>query len=317
MPKISVIIPSYNSAIYLPEAIESVLAQTYKDFEIIVIDDGSTDNTKDVVKPYLDRITFLKGPNGGPCKARNRGIRKSSGEFVAFLDADDIWYPDKLECQMAVFSKNPNYDMVHSDASYSRTYTSKEDRTWYSIKKCVKVGWVFSELLSECFIILSSVIVKRKSLERARLFDEHVERWHGYDLYLRIAVESQIGLVNKPLFFRRIHESNRFYSDPLIEVKSLIKVLKKWDNQAHNLADVDKKLVNQRLRIQYCRLGTYYLAREQPTQARKALKSSLARGFSPRAVAYLGLSTLPFFALVYIRKAKHRLSRKATNTRKF
>jgi glycosyltransferase involved in cell wall biosynthesis len=92
MPKVSVIIPTYNSARYLPEAIESVLAQTYRDFEIVVIDDGSTDNTKEVVAPYLDRIIFLEVPNGGPAKARNRAIRKSSGEYVAFLDADDIWY---------------------------------------------------------------------------------------------------------------------------------------------------------------------------------------------------------------------------------
>ena len=317
MPKVSVIIPTYNSAIYLPEAIESVLAQTYQDFEIIVIDDGSTDNTKDAVTPYLDRIIFLDGPNGGPCKARNRGIQRSSGEYVAFLDADDIWYPDKLEFQMAVLSENQHYDMVHSDASYSRKYTSEEGRTWFSIKKHVKVGWIYSELLNECFIILSSVIVKRECLESAGLFDENVERWHGYDLYLRIAVESQIGLVNKPLFFRRIHESNRFYSDPLSEVKSLIKVLKKWDTQAHKLAEVDRKIINQRLRIQYCRLGSYYLARERSTQARQAVKNSLARGFSLRGVAYLGASILPPFSLPYVQKVKHRLSHKASSARRF
>ncbi len=160
MPKVSVIIPTYNSANYLPEAIESVLAQTYKDFEIIVIDDGSTDNTKDVVAPYLDRIIFSEVPNGGPARARNRAIRESSSEYVAFLDADDIWYPDKLERQLTVFSENQHYSLVHSDASYTRTYSSQEGRTWFSIKKCVKAGWVFSELLSENFIILSSVIVK-------------------------------------------------------------------------------------------------------------------------------------------------------------
>jgi len=317
VPKVSVIIPTYNSAIYLPEAIESVLAQTYKDFEIIVIDDGSTDNTKDAVTPYLDRIIFLDGPNGGPCKARNRGIQKSSSEYVAFLDADDMWYPDKLECQMAVFSENQHYDMVHSDASYSRKNTSEEGRTWFSFKKHVKVGWIYSELLNECFIILSSVIVKRECLEKAGLFDENVERWHGYDLYLRIAVESQIGLVNKPLFFRRIHESNRFYSDPLSEVKSLIKVLKKWDTKARKLAEVDRKIINQRLRIEYCRLGRYYLARQRSTQARQAVKNSLTRGFSLRGVAYLGASMLPAFSLPYVQKAKNYLSHKDSSVRRF
>ena len=106
MPKISVIIPTYNTAHYLQEAIESVLAQTYTDFELIVIDDGSTDNTKEVVAPYLDRIVFLETENNGPSKARNRAIRESSCEYVAFLDADDIWYPDKLDRQMTLLSKN-------------------------------------------------------------------------------------------------------------------------------------------------------------------------------------------------------------------
>lgn len=313
MPKISVIIPSYNSANYLPEAIESVLAQTYKDFEIIVINDGSTDRTKEILTPYLDRIVVLEGPNGGPCEARNRGIRKSSGAYVAFLDADDIWYPDKLAHQMAVFSENHHYDMVHSDASYSRKYASEEGRTWFSTKKRVRTGWIFSDLLSECFIILSSVIIKREPLEKAGLFDEKVERWHGYDLWLRIAIERQIGLVDKPLFFRRIHESNRFYSDPLLEVISLVKVLKKWDNQSHKLAEDDRKIINQRLREQYCRLGWYYLTRERSTQARQALHNSLAYGFSLRGVAYLGITILPLFGLTYIRRAKHLLSRKASS----
>jgi hypothetical protein len=235
---------------------------------------------------------------------------------VAFLDADDIWYPDKLERQLAVFSQNHHYDMVHSDASYSRKNTPEEDRTWFSTKTCVKVGRIFSDLLNENFIILSSVIVKRERLEKTGLFDENIERWHGYDLYLRIAGESQIGLVNKPLFFRRIHESNRFYSDPLSEVKSLIKVLKKWDNQTHKLTEVDRKIINQRLRTEYCRLGRYYLARERSIQARQALKNSLARGFSLKGAAYFGLAILPPFGLPYIRKVKHRLSHKASRARR-
>ena len=200
MPKVSVIIPTYNSANYLPEAIESVLAQTYKDFEILVMDDGSTDNTKDVVAPYLDRIIFLEGPNGGPSKARNRAILESSSEYVAFLDADDIWYPDKLDRQITIFAENQHYSLVHSDASYTRIYTSQEDRTWFSLKKRVKSGWIFSELLTENFIILSSVIVKRDCLNRIGLFDEDLKCWEGYDLWLRIAFEYQIGFVNAPLF---------------------------------------------------------------------------------------------------------------------
>jgi glycosyltransferase involved in cell wall biosynthesis len=151
MPKISVIIPTYNSANYLPEAIESVLAQTYKNFEIVVIDDGSTDNTKEVVVPYLDQIVFLETENGDPAKARNHGIRKSSGEYVAFLDADDIWCPDKLERQLAYFSKNPHYHLVFSDAYETGVNNLQKDTLFFSILGRVKpmAGFVFNELLDE------------------------------------------------------------------------------------------------------------------------------------------------------------------------
>jgi len=308
MPKVSVIIPTYNSANYLPEAIESVLAQTYKDFEIIVINDGSTDNTKEIVAPYLDRIIYSEVPNGGPAKARNRAIRESSGEYVAFLDADDIWYPDKLDRQITVLSGNQNYSLVHSDASYTRTYSSQESRTWFNLKKRVKTGWVFSELLSENFILVPSVIIKRDCLERVGLFDEDLKCWEGYDLWLRIAFEHQIGLVNTPLFFRRIHESNLFYSDPLYEVLGLITIMKKWDNQALKLTEVDRKTINQRLKLGYNRMGAYYLTQGQSAKARQALKNSFARGFSLNCVAGLGLSMLPPFTIQYILKAKRRLN---------
>ena len=296
MPTTSVIIPTYNSARFLPEAIESVLGQTYKDYEIIVVDDGSTDNTDEIVAPYLDRITFLKVKNGGPSKARNRAIRESSGEYVAFLDADDVWYPEKLERQMKVFSENQRLGLVYSDASFDKIYNPKKNRTWFNATRCVKTGWVFSELLDNCFIILSSVMVKRDCLEKVGLFDENLKWWEGYDLWIRIAFNNQIGLVNTPLHFRRIHESNLFYSSPIDEVASIITVLKKWDDAANG------KTIDRRLGIQYSRLCLYYSAQGLQAEARQALKKSLAHGFSPTSVARLGLSVLPTFAINYVLK---------------
>ena len=291
--KVSVIIPTYNSARYLPEAIESVLAQTYRDYEIIVIDDGSKDNTKEVVGPYRDRITYLEGDNAGPSEARNRGIRASSGPYVAFLDADDLWYPDKLKRQLEVFSENRDYDLVHTDGSYSRSPSSQPGRTWFSLKKKVPSGWVFSDLLNESFIILSSVVVKRESLERVGLFDQNVDRWHGYDLWLRIAFERQIGSIEAPLFFRRIHETNRFYSEPLKEVKSFITVMKKWQNRSQDLAEADRQNVRQQLRGAYLRQFGYLAAAGSHRQARQALKNSWAQGFSLFGFTCYALSILP------------------------
>jgi len=293
MPKVSVIIPTYNAANYLSETIESVLAQTYKDFEIIVIDDGSTDNTKEVVAPYLDRIMFLEVPNGGPAKARNRAIRESSGKYVAFLDADDIWYPDKLERQLTVFAENKHYSLVFSDASYTCTYTSNEDRTLFSIKKPANPGWIFSELLRDNFILVPSVIVKRECLEKVGLFDENLKWWEGYDLWLKIAFENQVGYVNAPLFYRRLHENNLFYSMPINEAICFIAVMKKWDHQDLKQAETDRKTINQRLIAGYNLLSVLYAAQGHSSEARQALKNSFTRGFSIKGIACLGVIIFP------------------------
>jgi glycosyltransferase involved in cell wall biosynthesis len=304
MPRVSVIIPTYNTAHYLPEAVESVLAQTYTDLELIVIDDGSTDNTKEVIEPYLGRIVFLETENNGPSKARNRAIRASSGEYVAFLDADDIWYPDKLDRQMTLFSKNRKYNLLHSDASETGPYSSQEGSTWFSRFNHVKAGLIFSELLSQNFIILSSVIVKRECLEKVGLFDEELKCWEGYDLWLRIAFKHLIGFVNAPLYMRRLRENSTFFSSRLNEITGIITVMEKWNNDTLRLSEADKKAINQQLRSHYLRLGGYYLGRAHPSQARPALKNSIARGFSPRAFTYFMLSMFPPFTLPYFRNVK-------------
>src|SRR3989304_595361 len=106
MPRVSVIIPTYNTAHYIAPAVESVLGQTYQDTEIIVVDDGSTDNTRTVLTPYMDRIQYIVQDNKGRSEARNRGIHQSQGEFIAFLDADDLWLPDKLSQQVAALDEH-------------------------------------------------------------------------------------------------------------------------------------------------------------------------------------------------------------------
>jgi glycosyltransferase involved in cell wall biosynthesis len=307
MPGISVIIPTYNSAHYLGEAIKSVLAQTYKDLEIIVIDDGSTDNTKEIVKTYADRIIFLQQANSGPAKARNFGIQKSSGEFVAFLDADDVWYPEKLERQMEMFLKNPQYGLIHSDALIRTVDNSQPDRLWFDFKRRNKSGMVFSDLLAECFIILSSAIIRRQCLEETGCFDENVVPWEGYDLWLRVTYSYPIGFVNAPLFVRRLHSSNLFYSNFLYENLSLIKIMEKWEEKTLSLSKTDKEIVKNNLRRQYFRLGIYYLAQCDPENTRVALRKSLERRVSLDGVTYYGLAMLPAFVLRLGRKIKRRL----------
>src|SRR2546427_6476527 len=108
---ISCIIPAFNGARYLREAVESILAQTYRPIEVIVVDDGSTDNTAEVVRNYRDQVRRVWQPNGGPSAARNQGVSAAQGAFVAFLDQDDVWHPEKLLRQMAQFATRPELDL--------------------------------------------------------------------------------------------------------------------------------------------------------------------------------------------------------------
>jgi glycosyltransferase involved in cell wall biosynthesis len=117
MLNVSVVIPTYNSAHLLDDALQSVLEQTYKDFEIIVVDDGSTDNTSEVVSKYNDKLHYFRVDNRGPAKARNYGISKATGKYIAFLDADDKWLPTKLEKQVSMFEQNPEFGMVFTENS--------------------------------------------------------------------------------------------------------------------------------------------------------------------------------------------------------
>ncbi len=113
-PRISVIIPTYNSARFLPEAVQSALYQTLSPDEVIVVDDGSTDNTEDVLEPFRGRVHYIRQENQGPAVARNRGIAEAKGDLIAFLDADDVWLPEKSELQVKVLWENPRIGLVHS-----------------------------------------------------------------------------------------------------------------------------------------------------------------------------------------------------------
>jgi glycosyltransferase involved in cell wall biosynthesis len=196
-PQVTVIIPTYNRADLLPRALDSVLAQTFKDFEVLVIDDASTDNTSEVVQGYQDdRVRYLcQEENRGVSAARNRGLREAQGEFIAFLDSDDEWLSNKLECQVARYSALPDdvglvYTGFETVRDGGAATTHKPDLS----------GDLFSYLLQRNFIYpTSGMMVKHSVVSEVGYFDEEMPANEDWDYYVRIAREYRIEYVDDVL----------------------------------------------------------------------------------------------------------------------
>ena len=192
---LSVIIPTYNCKQYVCDAIDSALAQSYKNIEIIVVDDGSIDGTGDLLKSkYGDRIKYFYKSNGGPASARNLGINNSRGEFLAFLDADDLWASDKLECQISVFTENAV--LVGGGEK-----TSNDSQ--------VQVI-TFEELVLQNRFSNSGVMVRRSALDKVGAFDEHLEfrAIEDWDMWLRLSSVGELLYLNRDLIILRVTENS-------------------------------------------------------------------------------------------------------------
>ena len=224
-PLVSVIMPTYNHARFIGEAIDSVLNQTYKNLELIIIDNYSEDNTEKIVSSYKDdRIKYLKFKNNGIIAAsRNYGIKHSRGEYIAFLDSDDLWLPEKLEKQIKVFQISnetamlyTRFKIIEGDIISNRIFPKNGK---------YKSGNIFKALYIRPFIACSSVMVKRNILDQVGLFDTDPDlvAIEDTDLWLRIALKDIIKCTdNLPLFLYRIHPQNISYGSVKNIRKSLI-----------------------------------------------------------------------------------------------
>ena len=187
-PAVSVVVPAYNVAQFIGEALESVFAQTFEDFEVIVVNDGSPDTVEleRALAPYLARVVYMKQENRGPSAARNTGISAARGRYVALLDADDAWLPDYLSEQTRALDARPELDLVYADAML---FGEGEGVGRSFMEKCPSRGPVTTEsLLSQaCSVITSCVVARRESLVSAGLFDERYRRSEDFQLWVRMA----------------------------------------------------------------------------------------------------------------------------------
>jgi len=275
MSRVSVIIPTYNRRNCITIALNSVVAQSYKDYEIIVVDDGSTDDTTEVLAPYRGTLRYFYQENRGIAGARNRGIREAKGEYIAFLDSDDYWVPEKLARQVACFSENPHYGMVATRCSSisPKGKFRKKNRPG-------KSGWILLDLFNANFIRTSSAMITRECLESVGLFDESLPECEEYDLWLRIAAHYPIGFINDPL---TVYLDNPWgtSTDSLFGRLQRLKVLEKdYLREAIPLALYRKRLANN-----YYYVGRHYLKRGDKNEGRAYLRRSVS--FHPMNLKYL------------------------------
>jgi glycosyltransferase involved in cell wall biosynthesis len=227
-PRVSVIVPAYKVAAFIRETLDSVLAQTVDDYEIIVINDGSPDtlDLEEQIKPYSHLMTYLKQSNQGAGAARNAGIRVARGDFVAFLDGDDVWLPDFLSKQLELIQSGEGYDLVYADA-VNVTGTCFSRSTNMDVNPSEGAVTVESLISAQCNVITSSVLARRSSIVAVGCFDESFRNSQDFDLWLQLAKRgARMTYQKRVLVHRRIYEGS-LASNPVKSLEGEIKVLEK------------------------------------------------------------------------------------------
>jgi glycosyltransferase involved in cell wall biosynthesis len=225
MPRVSAIITTYNRRVFVQEAVDSVLAQSYDDWELIVVDDGSTDGTTETLERYGEKLRYCFQENEGASAARNRGLELARGEFVAFLDSDDLWLPRKLQVQVAYMDGHPDCLICYTDEIWirrGRRVNPKKRHAKYS-------GEIYPHCLPLCIISPSSALMRRGLFEQVGAFDPTLPVCEDYDLWLRVAARFPVFFITEKLIVKQGgHQdqlSQRSWGNDRYRVTALVKML--------------------------------------------------------------------------------------------
>lgn len=269
---ISVIIPTYNRASYLAEAVQSVLAQTYfrnssqhDEFEVLIVDDGSTDQTSRLLASWPKQVKYYFQEHAGVSQARNRGLELARGNFIAFLDSDDLWLQDKIGVQMSFLKAFPKAKVCYTEENWIKKgmwANPKKKHQKYS-------GWIFDKVLPLCLISLSSALFRREVFVQVGKFDESLPACEDYDFGLRLAQKFPVYLISKPLIIKRGGHpdqlSKKYWGMDRFRIKALEKML------SFGLSEEQEKLVRQEIIKKSRILVGGFLKRNKRTEAEKYL----------------------------------------------
>jgi len=272
MPLVSVVIPAYNSAHFISDAIRTVLNQTYRYYEVIVIDDGSSDETAEILKSFAGQIRYMHQGNRGAAAARNAGIKIATGDYICFLDADDLWNPAKLERQVGFMAAHGEVALLFTDAEewegdeIQKASVLAGSMFQAQLLTAAPIRDAFGKLVVQNFIPTSSVMIRRECLMRAGLFDEDLPNAEDRDLWLRVAADCEIACLPLVLAVWRGHGSNISKRTELA-LRSRIRM---WERNRSRFPELATTATYQRLfAVTYLELGYILLAKGEGREARR------------------------------------------------
>lgn len=296
MPTVSVIMPTYNREYVLGRAIQSVLDQTYQDFELIIVDDGSTDNTEKLVKSFnSEKISYIRQrENKGPAAARNTAIQQAKGDYIAFQDSDDEWVPEKLAKQMRAFETAP----PEVGIVYTGWCTVINNKKEYFLPAGVtpKDGNLFSNLLRRSLVGTPEALVKRECFERAGMFDEALSSIEDWELFLRMSRYYHFKYIDEPLVIK-YDQPDSISANQSVRIKAFERMIEIYFE--------DIKQDNRILAYYYFRLGNYFCSDGKLSQGRgyfiKSIKTHPLnfRAISALLVSFMGRSAFNIVAESY------------------
>ena len=256
-PLVSVVVTCYNYGKYLKNCLESVLNQTYKNIEILIVDDGSTDNTAELMKNFIGtaNIKYIYQNNAGQSRAKNVGIKNANGDFIAFLDADDLWCAEKIKKQISFFGKN-EVGVVYCKAKY---FDEDDDEVIFELTSPYiqpKRGKVTEALLLDNFVPFSSSMVRKECFEKFGVFDETLKMGIDWDLWLRISTAYEFDFVDEQLFYYRIGHNGQMSKNVEVRQQCSDRIMERF--LAHYPETVGVKTIEKATYYTYCNRGEYY-----------------------------------------------------------
>lgn len=304
-PLVSVIIPVRNGKAYLQEALDSVLQQSFTDFELLLIDDGSSDDDYDRYALQDGRIRILHLPGLGVSRARNTGMEQAQGALLAFLDADDAWFTGKLQAQVDYFEQHPEVGVVfgpfvrwpqQADGSFTPLVAMLQDASGHTQADAQRSGWLYTRLLNGLLVGMNTAVVRRSVYQAVGGFNEAMRQGEDYDFWLKASRVAEMHSLNGPLALYRIHRASAMHRlSPDNHLAHLLEAaVLRWGLQTQGGQPLSTHAFQQRLGQVHFDHGYAHYWQGERAIARRAFWRALRCGHRPlRCLAYIALSLRP------------------------